>query len=68
MSDNDQHNRTRLPWAVYDLAMRLGVNPESSCSCVRLTQTGRMLRSLDSTSWMTFTATQIISTVECAFD
>ncbi len=37
MSDIDQQNRARLPAAVYDLAMRLGVKPESRCSSVRLT-------------------------------
>ncbi len=68
MSDTNQDDRERLPAAVYDLAMRLGVKPEIRCSSVMLTQTGRMLRSLDSTSWMSFSAIQTISTHECAFD
>jgi hypothetical protein len=68
MLKTDQHNRAGLPAAVYDLAMRLGVKPESRCSSVRLKQTGRMLRSLDSKSWMSFSALQTISTHECAFD
>jgi hypothetical protein len=68
MSDTDQQNRGRLPAAVYDLAMRLGVKPPSRGSSVRLTQTGRMLRSLGSLSWMKFSAQQTISVRDCAFD
>jgi hypothetical protein len=68
MSAIDQHNRARLPASVYDLAMRLGVTTEDRSSSVTLKQTGRMLRSLGSTSWMTFSAIQGISTHDCAFD
>jgi hypothetical protein len=58
----------RLPASVYELALRLGANPNSDKRAVRLKQTGRMKRQLDSTSWMPFTATQTISTRTCAFD
>jgi hypothetical protein len=68
MSDIDQQNRARLPAAVYDLAMRLGVKPEGKGMGVTLKQTGRMLRSLGSTSWMRFSADQTISVHDCAFD
>ncbi len=67
MSGTDQQDRTRLPAPVYDLAMRLGVKLESRCSSVKLTQTGRMLRSLGSTSRMSFSANQTISVHDCAF-
>ena len=68
MSDNAQQMRKRLPPAVYDLALRLGVNPNSDTRAVRLKQTGRMKTKLDATSWMSFNATQTISTRNCAFD
>lgn len=68
MAEQSQSNRTRLPVAVYDLAMRLGVKPDGRWSRVRLTQRGRMVRSLGSTSWMKFSAIQTISSHECAFD
>ena len=68
MSDNTHQVRKRLPTAVYDLALRLGVNPNSDTRAVRLKQTGRMKTKLDATSWMSFTATQTISTRNCAFD
>ena len=68
MSEADQQNRPRLPAAVYDLAMRLGVKPTDRRSSVRLTQTGRMKRKLGVESWMAFTATQTISTRACEFD
>lgn len=68
MSDTDQHGQTRLPKAVYDLALRLGVAPGDRRTGVRLTQTGRMKRSLDADAWMSFTATQTISTQACEFD
>jgi hypothetical protein len=58
----------RLPAAVYDLALRLGVRPGTSRTTVKLKQTGRMKQKLEATSWMSFTATQTISTSECAFD
>lgn len=60
--------RKRLPAAVYDLALRLGASPEMRRTTVKLTQTGRMKQRLEATSWMSFTATQTISTSECAFD
>ena len=68
MTETDAQCRARLPGAVYDLAMRLGVKPGSNRADVTLTQTGRMKRSLASQSWMAFTATQTISTRVCAFD
>ena len=68
MAETIAECRSRLPAAVYDLAMRLGVKPDENRDEVRLTQTGRMKRSLDSESWMKFTATQTISTRACAFD
>jgi hypothetical protein len=68
MSEAEQQNRAQLPAAVYDLAMRLGVKPESNRSSIRLTQTGRMKRSLDADAWMAFTASQTISTRVCEFD
>ncbi|PWJ87776.1 hypothetical protein C8D77_11466 [Mesorhizobium loti] len=58
----------RLPAAVHDLALRLGVRPGTSRTTVKLKQTGRMKQKLEATSWMSFTATQTISTSECAFD
>ena len=68
MLDNAQQTRTRLPPAVYDLAVRLGVNPDENRPIVKLTQTGRMKRNLDTESWMAFTAKQTLSSIECAFD
>jgi hypothetical protein len=68
LSDPDQENRARLPAAVCDLALRLGVNPGDRRSGVRLTQTGRMKRKLGVDSWMAFTATQTISARACEFD
>ena len=68
MSDSAHQARKRLPPAVCDLALRLGVNPEENRPIVKLTQRGRMKRNLDTESWMPFTATQTISTCECAFD
>jgi len=64
----DEQHRAGLPTAVYDLAMRLGVKPDENRDGVRLTQTGRMKRSLDTQSWMAFNATQTISTRACEFD
>ncbi len=63
-----QPQRTDLPSAVYDLAMRLGVSPDDNHDGVRLTQTGRMKTSLESEAWMDFTATQTISNRTCEFD
>ncbi|MEO5755251.1 MAG: DUF6544 family protein [Mesorhizobium sp.] len=68
MAEDDLLIRKRLPAAVYDLARRLGANPEIRRTTVKLTQTGRMKQRLGATSWMSFTATQTISTSECAFD
>jgi hypothetical protein len=68
MAETDQQLRARLPAAVYDLAIRLGAKPDDNRGGVKLTQTGRMKRSLDTESWMAFTATQRISTRACAFD
>ena len=68
MSENARQVRNRLPPAVYDLALRLGVNPEENRPIVKLTQRGRMKRNLDAESWMAFTATQTLSSIECAFD
>lgn len=68
MSEAERECRARLPAAVYDLAIRLGVKPTDSPSTVRLTQAGRMKRNLNTDRWMAFTATQTISTRTCAFD
>jgi len=68
MADPDDQRRERLPAAVYDLAIRLGVKPGDHRDGVKLTQTGRMKRNLDTQSWMAFTATQTISTRSCEFD
>lgn len=57
-----------LPATVYDLAMRLGANPNATMRNVCLRQKGRMKTSLDSTSWLSFTATQSIAMRSCAFD
>ena len=57
-----------LPASVYDLALRLGVNPKDHRSSVTLAQTGRMKRKLGVEAWMAFTATQTISTRACEFD
>jgi hypothetical protein len=68
MSDAGPHDHTRLPAAVYDLAVRLGAKPGDNRSTVTLTQTGRMKQNLDIDTWMDFTATQTISTRACEFD
>lgn len=68
MTGNAHQVRERLPAAVYDLALRLGVKPGESRSTVKLTQTGRIKRNIDAESWMAFTATQTISTLACEFD
>ena len=57
-----------LPAAVYDLAIRLGADPNSRMKTIRLTQSGRMKTKLESTSFMAFTATQTIAIRTCAFD
>lgn len=64
-----QPNRdVQLPGFVIDLAVRLGAEPPAAARLVRLTQTGRMKTKLDATSWMSFTASQTISTQSSAFD
>lgn len=68
MAETDDSFRARLPAAVYDLAIRLGVKPGDNRGAVKLTQTGRMKPNLDTHSWMAFTATQAISTHSCEFD
>ncbi len=68
MAETADQRRARLPAAVYDLAIRLGVRPDDDRARVELTQVGQMKRSLDAESWMAFTATQTISTRVCAFD
>lgn len=61
-------SRTDLPSAVHDLAVRLGVSPDDDRDGVRLTQTGRMKTSLETDTWMDFTAIQTISNRTCEFD
>jgi hypothetical protein len=68
MAEDEFQIRQRLPAAVYDLALRLGANPQLNRTTVRLEQTGRLKGQLGATSWMSFTASQTISTSECAFD
>ena len=68
MAEDHRQIRQRLPAAVYDLALRLGASPGANPKTVKLTQTGRMKARLEATAWMAFTATQTISTSECAFD
>ena len=68
MAQDHRQIRERLPAAVYDLALRLGADPGTNPKTVKLTQTGRMKSRLEATAWMAFTATQTISTSECAFD
>lgn len=58
----------RLPAAVNDLAIRLGANTQPSIGGVRLRQAGRMKTRFEAKSWLSFTATQTISTRECGFD
>jgi len=68
MPNDAHHARAQLPSAVYDLALRLGVRPGDNRSAVRMTQTGRIKRSLGTEAWMAFTAKQTISTRICEFD
>lgn len=68
MIEDVQQRRHRLPPPVYDLGLRLGANPEMNRSIVQLKQTGRLKQKIGTASWMSFTATQTISTRECAFD
>lgn len=68
MPDDNLQIRERLPAAVYDLALRLGVTPDTTQSTIKLTQTGRMKRQLGAASWMSFTANQTISARACEFE
>lgn len=68
MPNDDRPLKERLPAAVYELALRLGVMPDTRHSTAKLTQTGRMKRKLGSASWMSFTAAQTISTRACEFE
>jgi hypothetical protein len=68
MPKPDLFSRIDLPRAAYDLAVRLGVDPGHDPLEVSLTQTGRMKPSLQSRTWMRFTALQSISTRVCQFD
>ena len=68
MTENERQRRERLPAAVRDLALRLGADPKLDRSSVKLTQTGRIKRNIQKEAWLSFTATQTISTRECAFD
>jgi hypothetical protein len=68
MAEADDQGRARLPAAVYDLAIRLGVRPGDNEGGVKLTQMGRMKRKFDTQPWMAFAATQAISTDACEFD
>ena len=68
MIETEHRLGARLPAEVYDLAVRLGADPKADPQDVRLRQTGRMKAKLDDASWMSFTATQTISTGTCAFD
>jgi hypothetical protein len=68
MAETGNHGLPRLPAAVYDLAIRIGAKPDDNRTGVKLTQTGRMKRNLDTQSWMTFNATQTISNLASEFD
>jgi hypothetical protein len=68
MPETYHQARADLPASVYDLALRLGVKPDGNRAGVKLTQTGRIKRNIDTESWMAFTATQTISTQTCEFD
>ena len=67
MAKNDHQRSERLPAAVYDLALRLGANPEMNRTTVNLTQTGRM-KPGGAAQWMSFSAKQTIATRKCAFE
>lgn len=61
-------DRSHLPGPVYDLAIRLGADPQVTPSGISLTQTGRMKADIRSRAWMAFTASQTISARSCTFD
>jgi Family of unknown function (DUF6544) len=67
VAKNDRPRSERLPAAVYDLALRLGANPETNRTSVKLTQIGRM-KPVGGARWMSFSAKQTIATRECAFE
>jgi hypothetical protein len=67
VAKNDRQHSERLPAAVYDLALRLGANPEMNRTTVNLTQTGRM-KPGGAAQWISFSAKQTIATRECAFE
>jgi hypothetical protein len=67
VATNDRQRSERLPAAVYDLALRLGANPETNRTTVKLTQIGRM-KPGGGARWMSFSAKQTIATRECAFE
>lgn len=68
MRESDDERKARLPAAVFDLALRLGANPQQVPTGVKLTQMGRMKRKLGTENWMKFKAKQTISAHHCAFD
>lgn len=68
MIEDDHQRRHRLPPVVYDLGLRLGANPEMNRSIAQLKQTERPKQKIEAASWISLTATQTISTRECAFD
>ena len=68
MAEQRFRRRASLPAAAYDLAVRLGVDPREARDGVRLTQTGRMKRNLETSAWMAFTARQTFSSRTTAFD
>lgn len=68
MPEAGKQDGRRVPDAVRDLAFRLGVGTRQDATTVTLTQTGRMKADLKSKAWMAFTASQTISTQDCAFD
>jgi hypothetical protein len=67
VAKNDRQSSEWLPAAVYDLALRLGANPEMNRTTVKLTQTGRM-KPGGAARWMSFSAEQTIATRQCAFE
>ncbi len=68
MGETVAATRARIPAAVFDLALRLGAQAETRPASVKLRQIGRMKTRIDARSWMSFSAVQTISTVECGFD
>lgn len=67
MTDVFQIAQSRLPSAVLDLALRLGVDPAGGARDIHLTQKGRMKSNLASSKWMAFTAKQWLAADRCAF-